>query len=44
LKKSAATVVAEKEVLPSIDKNLSAKRRSQRKHKHSVVRSKIGKK
>ncbi len=44
LKKSAATIGAEKEVLPTIDKNLSAKRLRRRKHKHVVVRSKIGKK
>ena len=43
MKKSAATIVAEKEVLPSIDKNLSAKKLRRQKHKHIVVRSKIGK-
>ncbi|PVX26302.1 MAG: hypothetical protein CW716_06310 [Candidatus Bathyarchaeum sp.] len=44
LKKSAATVVAEKKVEPSLDKNLSVKGLRRRKQKHSVVRRKIGKK
>jgi hypothetical protein len=44
LKKSAATMVAEKKVEPLLDKNLSVKGLRRRKQKHSVVRRKIGKK
>jgi hypothetical protein len=43
LKKSAATVVAEKKVEPLLDKNLSVKGLRRRKQKHHVVRRKIGK-